>query len=107
MLGSYLAYTSECQEAGLVMPWLHGLLWDLVHRGRVTFLGLAAEKVDPPVAAPSRPCMAPNCARCQEGRGGYQFRWYSAAWATNYNRTGRPGSWMAPELHAGQHFLVH
>ncbi|CAE7207020.1 unnamed protein product [Symbiodinium natans] len=29
-------------------------------------------------------CTASECERCQSGRGGYQFRWYSALWYEGY-----------------------
>ena len=104
MLGSYLNYVTELEQNNRPMPWFYGLLWDVVHRERTTVWNYMAERVDPPCLVLHRPCLAPHCARCEEGRGGYQFRWYSALWAANYNRIRRPGSWEAPELHPGQQF---
>ena len=34
-----------------------------------------------------------SCARCTEGRGGYQFRWISPLWTESYSTLARPGSW--------------
>ena len=36
------------------------------------------------------------CPRCDEKRGGYQFRWFSPCWAKFYNIGRREGSWKAP-----------
>ena len=42
-------------------------------------------------------CQRSPCRRCDEGMGGYQFRWYSQYWAKHYNEMRRPGAWRAPE----------
>ena len=41
-------------------------------------------------------CQQRPCQRCENGFGGYQFRWYSRYWAKHYNDLARPGSWRAP-----------
>ena len=57
------------------------------------------------IRTPSEPgvkrvdCTQPRCQRCAEGKGGYQFRWYSPLWAKEYNIRRREGSWVAPESH--------
>ena len=43
-------------------------------------------------------CQQRPCRRCDNGWGGYQFRWYSRYWADHYNATRRPGAWMAPTM---------
>ena len=40
-----------------------------------------------------RPCTDLGCERCRTGRGGYQFRWYSAMWYDEYVRNARVGAW--------------
>ena len=30
------------------------------------------------------PCSTPGCARCSEGRGGYQFKWISSHWTRRH-----------------------
>jgi hypothetical protein len=47
-----------------------------------------------PPAVREEECSAPECQRCREGRGGYQFRWYSPLWEEVYVRLARPGAWM-------------
>ena len=42
-------------------------------------------------------CTQRPCLRCDEGRGGYQFRWYCRYWAKAYNELAREGAWKAPE----------
>ena len=39
-------------------------------------------------------CEETGCERCRTGRGGYQFRWYSPLWYTDYLRgRTREDSW--------------
>ena len=88
MLSSYLEYISECESLGRPMPEFHLKLWDIVHREEITVF--------------HRSCQRSPCRRCDEGVGGFQFKWYSAVWARTYNRLRREGSWKAPELTAQQ-----
>ena len=32
MLGAYLFYLNDCEQAGHPDPWFKGLLWDILHR---------------------------------------------------------------------------
>ena len=101
MLGAYMSYVQEYSAANQCEPPCHGHLWDIVHRQRATVFSLFAQELDYAGLAWHQPCAARGCARCEEGRGGYQFRWYSAAWGAIYNRGRRPGAWKAPELGVG------
>eukprot|EP00438_Fugacium_kawagutii_P022093 Skav219837 [mRNA] locus=scaffold859:193541:193897:+ [translate_table: standard] len=38
-------------------------------------------------------CTDSLCERCRVGRGGYQFRWYSANWYKDYLKMKREDSW--------------
>ena len=42
---------------------------------------------------PWLPCATVNCERCQMGRSGYKFRWYSKMWEKAYMKLRREGSW--------------
>ena len=50
-----------------------------------------------PTNLPSYPrniwCRHLGCARCGQGYGGYQFRWYHPSWVKAYLSMKRPGSW--------------
>ena len=50
-----------------------------------------------PTYLPSFPrniwCRHLGCARCGQGHGGYQFRWYHPSWVKAYLSMKRPGSW--------------
>ena len=99
MLGAYLGYLHNCEQAGYPGPWFKGLLWDILHREPPpSDLSIMAERVYPPHIVIHKPCRAEACLRCARGQGCYQFRWYSAAWASDYNRMRRGGSWAAPSL---------
>ena len=53
-------------------------------------------------------CRTVGCRRCEEGRGGYQFKWYSRYWAKWYHMSARPGAWKAPEpLEEPTAFSIH
>ena len=41
-------------------------------------------------------CRQQPCRRCEEKRGGYQFRWFCSCWAKFYNQVRREGAWEAP-----------
>ena len=97
MLSSYLEYISECESLGRPMPEFHLKLWDIIHHEAITVFHFIGARVESPMFA-HRPCQRSPCRRCDEGVGGFQFKWYSAVWARTYNRLRREGSWKAPEL---------
>ena len=48
----------------------------------------------PPVwTLPVMKCSRAYCHRCMQGRGGYQFRWWSQQWDQDYKRLARAGAW--------------
>ena len=48
-----------------------------------------------------RPCQEAECDRCQNGRGGWAFRWYSPLWYDSYVVLSqeKPGSWTLARRH--------
>lgn len=69
----------------------YGLLDFIVHRAPVPL----ATRQDVKVVQ----CTAKNCVRCQNGVGGYQFRWYNVQWGSDYLRFMRKNSkcWLPGE----------
>lgn len=93
MLSAFLRYRAECtqHEKGTLAE-----LYSVEHaiRETVTVPGqsLTRQQLHSPV--PSVPCTALECRRCAAQQGGYQFRWFSALWASEYKAMRRLGSWV-------------
>ena len=107
MLGAYVRYIAERDRVGDPVPACFGHLWTVEHRKVLSIWDVVATPVEPPVALLHRQCNGVGCLRCQEGRGGFQFRWYCAAWAKYYNQQRRAGAWEAPELQFSQSYPDH
>ena len=43
-------------------------------------------------------CNEVPCARCEQGRGGYKFRWFAPEWSDTYDRIKRPGARSSLEI---------
>ena len=102
MYSAFMSYehhmkTNEDMNTGAYHPVWWGHLHMIMHRVEVPldFLNSATRLNNLHV----RPieCTKVGCKRCEAGRGGYQFRWYSRYWAKSYNMARRPGAWAAPE----------
>ena len=95
MLLAYYDYQTDCKSRG-VIPWWTGFLTCVEHRD----LGIGQKVVPGPddvTYTVSVECVSKKCWRCNTFYGGYQFRWYCAAWAQKYNENRHPDSWPAPE----------
>jgi hypothetical protein len=92
MLTAFLGFLRSCSEDESTEL---AELFSIEHtiRPTVTVLGQVLRPDPVPSPVPAHPCVAPGCARCASGRGGYQFRWYSPRWGEAYRRNRRPGSW--------------
>ena len=102
MLQAYHQYVTSRLSRGLPAPSCHGHLWQVKHYMKVVkFFGRVPAHLDSPYLQ-SRPCLEPFCERCESGRGGFQFRWPSPAWAAFYKQNKREGAWVTPELLPGQ-----
>ena len=82
MVLAFLAYRGRC--AGEARAQL-GHLYMIVHCHEPTVdVGgqvIRPQEIHPP-GLPTQPCTAQGCARCLEGRGGYEFKWYHPRWRT-------------------------
>ena len=63
-------------------------------------------QIAPAWTLPSRRCQAMQCRRCEQGSGGYQFRWWHRSWESDYEKLCRPGAWKRNELQATQESSV-
>ena len=100
MLSAYMGYEHMSRtelaagNQGNFRPIWWGHLTMVVHKMN----GVQGTLLTQPLAGiKDMDCEKRACSRCTQGRGGYQFRWYSRAWAKRYNEMRRPGSWEAPE----------
>ena len=59
-------------------------------------------QIAPAWTLPSRRCQALSCRRCEQGSGGYQFRWWHRSWESDYEKLCRRGAWKRNELQATQ-----
>ena len=59
-------------------------------------------QIAPAWTLPSRRCLALSCRRCEQGSGGYQFRWWHRSWESDYEKLCRRGAWKRNELQATQ-----
>ena len=89
MLSAFLAYRGRCTgEAHAQLDHLYMI----VHRHEPTVVVggqvIRPQEIHPP-GLPTQPCTAQGCARCLEGRGGYQFKWYHPRWRAAYVRLRR------------------
>ena len=77
-------------------------LFMIEHAMRSTFVvaGRVLQPQQVPAPVPTIPCVAMGCVRCQNLRGGYQFKWYSRLWGDEYRRSRRPGAWTPGEPEA-------
>ena len=98
MYSAYLAYDYSMKKKhshiiGASRPVWDGHLKMIDHR-RPSFEGFCV----PPDTTGVRQvdCQKRPCRRCDERRGGYQFRWCSPYWAKFYNLKRQEGSWKAP-----------
>ena len=99
MLGAYLGYLHYCEQAGYPDPWFKGLLWDILHRSAPpSGMFRDAQPVYPPTYCHPQAVQGRGLSSLRVWTGVYQFKWYSAAWASEYNRMRREGSWCAPSL---------
>ena len=89
MVSAFLAYRGRC--AGEARAQL-GHLYMIVHCHEPTVVVggqvFRPQEIHPP-GLPTQPCTAQGCARCFEGRGGYQFKWYHPRWRAAYVRLRR------------------
>ena len=101
MYSAFLSYECRMQSheeirAGAYRPVWSGHLKMIIHKlGTDDCLG--AFRVSDGGHVKETPCRQMGCRRCEEGRGGYQFKWYSRYWAKEYNKMKRPGAWQAPQ----------
>ena len=100
MYSAYLAYDLFMRKeyffgTGAYRPVWDGHLHMIMHEIRVDGV---PRRVTPAAGGRVRevPCQRRPCLRCESGRGGYQFRWFSPYWAKFYNERRREGSWRAP-----------
>ena len=96
MLSAFLRYKGLCSEAEAVAV---AELYSVEHAIRET-ITLGTQQVTPqqvPSPVPSVACKVPGCVRCSSLQGGYQFRWYSQLWGSEYTEHRRPGSWAPGE----------
>ena len=63
-------------------------------------------QIAPAWSLPSRRCLALSCRGCEQGSGGYQFRWWHRSWESDYEKLCRPGAWKRNELQATQESSV-
>ena len=101
MYSAYLNYEYRMQQSyeeirtGAYRPVWSGHLTMIIHKlGDDTMPGIrlpGAGKLK------ETPCRQAGCARCEQGQGGYQFKWYSPHWARHYNSLKRRGAWEAPQ----------
>ena len=101
MYSAFLSYDLCMQSheeiiAGAYRPVWSGHLKMIIHKLGDEVL-LPACRVSDPGYVKEVPCQQMGCKRCEQGRGGYQFKWYCRYWAKEYNRLRRPGSWEAPQ----------
>ena len=98
MYSAYLKYDYNMKQQ-LKDPGVRPLWWGCLHMimHRVENDELSAVPRDNVGSLRTVSCQQRPCRRCEEGWGGYQFRWYSRYWAKTYNELARPGAWKAPE----------
>ena len=89
-------HSHEQIRTGAYRPVWSGHLTMIIHRMEQEGI-LPAARVQGTVHVKETQCQQMGCKRCEEGRGGYQFKWYSQYWAKQYNALKRPGAWEAPE----------
>ena len=98
MYSAYLAYENFMKEkyshiTGAYRPVWDGHLHMIDHR-KPSIEGIFLPRDVTRVRQVD--CRQQPCRRCDEKRGGYQFRWFSPYWAKFYNLVRREGSWKAP-----------
>ena len=101
MYSAFLSYECRMQSheeirAGAYRPVWSGHLKMIIHKlGTDDVLG--AYRVSDPGHVKETPCQQMGCRRCEQGKGGYHFNWYSRYWAKEYNELKHPGAWQAPQ----------
>ena len=90
MMSAYLGWASAAPEAEFYATFPY--LWLVDHQS-------AGAPLAPPgvrdMAIPTRPCVDPECQRCANLWGGYQFRWIDTRWLEQSEAIRRPGSWTS------------
>ena len=89
MLTAYLDYHLNAEQSGVRICSFTDL-YMVVHRpadAPPPSLCLSGKST----AMSTRPCTVPLCKRCEEGRGGYMFRWYYPRWEAVYLQERRKG----------------
>ena len=86
MLGAY-TYVARRED-----PWYGKLLFR-----RHTFDDFGIPVAPAPASVRVVPCEERPCYRCENKRGGFQFKWMHITWMEEYKRAARPGSWDPDE----------
>ena len=98
MYSAYLKYEFQMRKEYFKNTGAYRPVWD----GHLVMIMHKLPDIGRPCQAPNVPgvrkvnCQKRPCARCDGGRGGYQFRWYCPYWGKFYNDLRRPNSWEAP-----------
>ena len=83
MLSAFLTYRQRCH--GLARTQLDDLF--MIRHRHPPFYVIGGQRIvpeEPAAPVPEVACAAPQCARCEAQRGGYQFKWIHHRWAQAY-----------------------